>query len=123
VLDCLTTSVFAIEAILKIVSFGFIFNGSQSYLKNPWNFLDFIIVVLSILAITPITDQLKLFKMFRVLKGLRIISKNESLKVGVKSLLYALPSIMSVTVIMLFFFSIFSIICVSYFKGKFYICS
>ncbi|MFO0005279.1 MAG: ion transporter, partial [bacterium] len=60
---------------------------------------------------------------FRILRVLRLISRNESLRVGVKALLYALPNIGNVTVIMLFFFLIFGIICVSYFKGKFFICS
>ena len=39
------TLVFTLEALIKIISFGFLFNGESSYLRNPWNLLDFLIVL------------------------------------------------------------------------------
>lgn len=38
-------------------------------------------------------------------------------------MMYAIPSILNVTIIILFFFMIFGIICVSYFKGTLFYCS
>lgn len=78
--------------------------------------------MLSILALTPLSDSLKIFKIFRVLRILRLIGRNESLKVGLQALIYALPNMMNVTIIMLFFFLMFGILFVSYFKGKMYDC-
>ena len=46
------TIVFVIEMILKILACGFIFNGKNSYLRNAWNILDFIIVTISVRLIT-----------------------------------------------------------------------
>lgn len=60
--------------------------------------------------------------MFRILRVFRLIGRNESLKVGVKALLYAIPKMLNVTIILLFFFLMFGVLCVSYFKGKLYYC-
>lgn len=60
--------------------------------------------------------------MLRVVRILRLLNKNEGLQVAVKALFQAIPQILSITVIMLLFFLIFSIIGVSYFKGRFFYC-
>lgn len=85
-IDVATTIVFALEAIMKIIAFGFLLNGKHSYLRNPWNLLDFIILILSIISLTPIQGNLSIFKIFRIVRTvrtLRLISRNEGLKVGV----------------------------------------
>lgn len=107
---------------MKIIAFGFMANGKSSYLSNPWNLLDFTIVLLSLLSLTPIADNLRVFKMFRILRVLRLIGRNDSLKVGMQALIYAIPNMFNVAVIMLFFFLIFGILFVSYFKGKLFKC-
>lgn len=121
-IDLATTIVFILEAIFKTLAFGFLMNGSSSYMLNPWNALDFTIIVFSILSLTPLSDSLKTFKIFRILRILRIISRNEELKVAVRALFLAIPNVANVTIIMLLFFLIFGVIAVSYFKGKLYYC-
>lgn len=49
-IDIGTTIIFIIEAIMKILSFGFSCNGPSSYIKNIWNRLDFAIIILSLLS-------------------------------------------------------------------------
>jgi hypothetical protein len=61
--------------------------------------------------------------MFRVLRPLRVINRNEGLKIAVKALMMAIPNIANVTIIMLLFFLIFGIIGISYFKGKYFYCN
>jgi hypothetical protein len=39
---------FGVEAIMKIVSFGFLLTGETAYIRNPWNILDFSIVIVSV---------------------------------------------------------------------------
>lgn len=48
-MDTALTVVFAIEAFLKIIAFGFLFNGRKSYMRNYWNILDLLIVLLSVI--------------------------------------------------------------------------
>jgi voltage-dependent calcium channel T type alpha-1G len=121
-IDVSTTIVFSLEAILKMLTFGLLFNGKTSYLKNPWNLLDLLIIVLSYISLSPLSDKLNTIKMVRIVRALRIISRNDGLKVAVKALMLAVPNISNVTVIMLLFFMIFGIVSVSFFKGKFFYC-
>lgn len=54
VLDIVITLVFFIEMMLKIVAHGFI-TESNTYMRNTWNFIDFVIIVISLIDI-PYTD-------------------------------------------------------------------
>ena len=65
---------------------------------------------------------MKAIRLFRVLRPLRIISKNEGLKLAVSALLLAIPHILNVIVISVLFFIIFGIIGVNYLKGSFFYC-
>lgn len=88
-----------------------------------WNVTDISILFLSVLSLSPAIGDLQIFKMFRILRVLRLVSRDERLKVVIKSLMHAAPSILNVTIVLMFFLMIFGIMCVSYFKGKFYSCS
>ena len=50
-IDYAMTGVFAMEAVIKIISFGFVFNGPNSYIRSAWNVLDFIIVLAALTSI------------------------------------------------------------------------
>lgn len=47
-IDFCLTLVFIGEFLLKIIAYGFAFNGKDSYIRNSWNVLDFVIVVSSV---------------------------------------------------------------------------
>lgn len=49
-LDVVITWLFCAEAALKILVYGFLCNGKDSYLRNSWNIMDFLIVVVSIIS-------------------------------------------------------------------------
>jgi hypothetical protein len=122
-IDFATISIFTLECAAKILTYGFLINGHESYLRNIWNILDFLILIFSYLCLTSLVETFKFVKTFRILRSLRIISRNEGLKVAVRALLYATPNIMSIAVIMILFFMIFAVILISYFKGKMNYCS
>ena len=48
ILDIIMTAIFTLECIIKIIAYGFLFNGSKSYLRNTWNIMDFVIVILAV---------------------------------------------------------------------------
>jgi hypothetical protein len=80
-IDIAISCIFALEAIIKIIVFGLLFNGKQSYLRSLWNIIDFMTVVTSTISLaTPSSDDnLSFFKILRVvrfLRPLRIIQKN-----------------------------------------------
>ena len=47
-LDITMTIIFLIEAMLKIIVYGLVINGKNSYLRNGWNIMDFVIVAFSV---------------------------------------------------------------------------
>ena len=124
-LDVVFTSLFVMEFVLKTLANGFLFNGKDSYLRNAWNILDFIIVAFSVISVSFPNINLKFIKVLRilrVLRPLRMISRNEGLKIAVQSLINAIPGIVNVLVICLLFFLLFGILGTNFFKGAFYSC-
>ena len=47
------TSIFTLEVVLKIIAFG-LFWGKNTYLRDPWNWIDFIVVITSVISLSPI---------------------------------------------------------------------
>jgi hypothetical protein len=85
-MDIVTTTLFTMEVIIKVIAVGFIANGKTSYIRETWNILDFIIVIISIISLFPIEAKISVFKiirMARLLRPLRIISKNQNLKLSI----------------------------------------
>jgi hypothetical protein len=48
IVDIVITSFFVLESVSKIITYGFILNGPDSYLRVSWNIMDFIIVIFSV---------------------------------------------------------------------------
>eukprot|EP00347_Sterkiella_histriomuscorum_P021532 403333648 len=126
IVDIIFTSVFIVEFVAKIITYGFAINGKQSYIINPWNALDFIIVVFSLVSIVPSGGIdfkfMKSIRMLRVVRPLRVISRNQGLKIAVLSLLNSVIGIIHVFTISFLFFLLFGIFGINYFKGQFYKC-
>jgi hypothetical protein len=85
-IDIVISTIFTIELLLKVAVYGFIINGPESYMLNPWNIMDFIIVVFSLTSII-LSDVdlgiIKVLRMLRVLRPLRMISRNPGLRIAV----------------------------------------
>lgn len=72
-IDIAMTAVFTLEAVIKIVVLGFVFNGGRSYLRSGWSIIDFLTVVTSLVSYIGSSDEsgLSFFKIFRVVRFLR----------------------------------------------------
>jgi ABC-type transport system involved in cytochrome c biogenesis permease subunit len=119
------TIFFAIEAVLKIIVLGLLFNKQNSYLRSGWNIIDIVVVTISIISLSITSKKLKIVKilrLMRVLRPLRVISRNKGLKIGIQALLNAIPNIINVIIVAGFFYLIYGIIGVNYFKGTYYNC-
>ena len=74
--------IFIIECTVKVIAMGFVFH-KHSYLREPWNVLDFFIVCVSIVGFLPIeggADSLKALRTFRILRPLRSVNKLPAMK-------------------------------------------
>ena len=93
-----------------------------------WNRLDLTIVTISIFSLVSEyfifeeENNLHLFKMLRVLRSLRMITKNEGLKLSVLSLIYSFPGIVNVGVVSLLCIFLLGIFFLNLLKGRLYHC-
>lgn len=118
------TCIFTLEVIIKVISRGFILNGPKSYILSMWNVLDFSIVIIALvsLSIPKASGDLKILKIFRMgrlLRPLRVLSRNEGLKISIQALAMAIPNMMNLMIIVILFFLIFAIMGINLFKGQF----
>ena len=125
IIDVVMTSIFTLESLLKIVEYGLIFNGKKSYLRSSWNLIDFCIVIGAILSLVLKRfdfGYIKAIRMIRILRPMRVISRNEGLKVAVLSLLNSIPGLVNVMILSLSFFMLYGILGTNFFGGKFFSC-
>ena len=124
------TVIFIVEAVLKVVAFGFI-QHEGAYLRDNWNVLDFVIVVFSIIEIAFASGDtgaggdlgtFKVLRAFRAARPLRVVRRFESLRIVVVSLGQSIVPVTQVGAIAILFYIIFAILCVSLFGGGFYSC-
>ena len=85
------------ELIIKNIVYGYIVNGSGSYMRDAWNILDFMIVQFSFLtwileAIAGDTNIsfIRGFRALRALRPLRVVSKNEGKLTQLLTLIFIL---------------------------------
>jgi len=61
---------FTLEALVKIVAQGFVLS-KKTYLRDPWNVLDFIVVITALLSFSPDISSVSILRAFRLFKPLR----------------------------------------------------
>jgi hypothetical protein len=66
---------------------------------------------------------LKVLRAFRALRPLRVVSRNQGIKLAVGSLFGALPAILNGFIVTMLAVFIYAIVGISLFKGQFYKCS
>ncbi|EDO27999.1 predicted protein, partial [Nematostella vectensis] len=89
-----------------------------AYLRDKWNWLDFIVVILGYVTISPDVANLSGIRTFRVFRALRTISAVKGLKAMVNTLLVSMKMLWDVMVLTLFFICIFALIGMQLFIGE-----
>lgn len=97
---------------------GFI-KHKAAYLRDAWNWIDFIIVVVSVIGFTPISNDssMKAFRTMRILRPLRSMHKLESMRNLLNTFFASIPGLFNVCLFQMFFFTIFAIVAVNFFLG------
>ncbi len=104
--------------ILKIFALGFVMN-KDSYLRNFWNILDFIIVSTGYLSIfLNGMVNLSMLRTLRILRPLRSISFIKGLKLLMTSLISSFAQLRDTLIILIFFILIMAIAGLQLFMGK-----
>ena len=120
------SSFFYCECISKIIALGFAACGKTSYIRNPWNILDFTIVSSALISMVfsgVNLKSLKTLRVLRVLRPLRLLNKNRGLKLAIQSLFNSIPNIVNLLFVMWFFMFLMSILGMTFFNGSMWICT
>lgn len=110
------SAIFILEALSKIFVMGFCW-GKHTYLRDSFNLLDFTIVIISIIdfAFDYVNSNidisyLRAFRALRALRPLKLVSKNEGMRLIVNSLLNSISGIGNVVLISLLFYTVYGIL-------------
>jgi hypothetical protein len=107
--DCFQ-ALFSLEMALKVLAFGWLGTGPSGarvgYLADPWNWMDGLIVLVGFVFysrdITSSTSTISALRTVRVLRPLKNLNSVPSMRLVVKSVLAALPSLANVIILLLF---------------------
>uniref|UniRef100_A0A4X2KU58 Sodium channel protein n=1 Tax=Vombatus ursinus TaxID=29139 RepID=A0A4X2KU58_VOMUR len=112
------TAIYIFEALIKILARG-LFLDEFTYLRDPWNWLDFIVIMLAFLSYGIGTlDSVSALRTFRVLRALKAISVISGLKVIVGALLRSVKKLVDVMILTIFCLSIFALVGQQFFMGS-----
>ena len=107
---------FLCEFVLKVIGMGF-FLDDGSYLRDAWNWLDFIVVLSSLLTQIPQMKSVSGMRTFRLMRPLRSLTTMPAMKILISTLLASVAQLGGVLVLALFFFTIFAILGISLWIG------
>ncbi|XP_073999766.1 sodium channel protein 60E-like isoform X2 [Rhodnius prolixus] len=104
-------AIYTAEMLIKCVAKGFILN-KYTYLRNPWNWLDFIVITSGYATIGLEVGNLAGLRTFRVLRALKTVSIMPGLKTIINALLHSfkqLAEVMTLTIFCLMVFALFAL--------------
>ncbi|XP_035239389.1 dihydropyridine-sensitive L-type skeletal muscle calcium channel subunit alpha-1-like isoform X1 [Anguilla anguilla] len=123
--DIVFTSVFTVEIVLKMTTYGAILHKG-SFCRNSFNILDLIVVGVSLLSMgmeSSAISVVKILRVLRVLRPLRAINRAKGLKHVVQCVFVAIKTIGNIVLVTMLLDFMFACIGVQLFKGKFYSCT
>jgi hypothetical protein len=133
ILDFVFVLLFTVEMFLKIIVQGFYFCPA-AYIKDPWNVLDFVVVITAWISLDywflklPFKgasglSTLRTLRSLRALRPLRTIQRLPGMRLVVAVLFECAPVFINICFVVLFFFTVFAIMGVQFFKGQFWSCT
>ncbi|KAG7472530.1 hypothetical protein MATL_G00109830 [Megalops atlanticus] len=123
--DIVFTSVFTVEIVLKMTTYGAILHKG-SFCRNSFNILDLIVVGVSLLSMgmeSSAISVVKILRVLRVLRPLRAINRAKGLKHVVQCVFVAIKTIGNIVLVTMLLDFMFACIGVQLFKGKFFSCT
>lgn len=114
------TIAFSLECVIKIISTGFCL-GENTYLTDPWNVMDFVVVVSGLISLIPnLSAKFSAIRTVRILRPLRSLSALPGLRLLVVSLLSSISALLNVILLLAVIFAIFGILGVQLWAGAFH---
>ncbi|GBO99757.1 Voltage-dependent calcium channel type D subunit alpha-1, partial [Eumeta japonica] len=124
--DYFFTTVFTLELLLKLVTYGFILH-KDAFCRSAFNLLDMLVVIVSLISMNSSKDNsvsfIKILRVFRVLRPLRAINRAKGLKHVVQCVIVAIKTIGNILLVTNLLQFMFAVMGVQMFKGMFFSCT
>ncbi|KAM8788190.1 sodium channel protein type 9 subunit alpha isoform 1-T1 [Rhynchonycteris naso] len=111
------TGIYTFESLIKILARGFCI-GKFTFLRDPWNWLDFIVIVFAYVTEFVDLGNVSALRTFRVLRALKTISVIPGLKTIVGALIQSVKKLSDVMILTVFCLSVFALIGLQLFMGN-----
>ncbi|XP_013763756.1 sodium channel protein type 2 subunit alpha-like [Pundamilia nyererei] len=107
------TAIYTFESLVKILARGFCI-GKFTFLRDPWNWLDFSVVVM---AYVPL-GNVSVLRTFRVLRAFKAVSVIPGIKAIISALFQSVKKLTDVMSLTVFCLSVFALIGLQLFMGN-----
>uniref|UniRef100_T1JKK7 Ion transport domain-containing protein n=1 Tax=Strigamia maritima TaxID=126957 RepID=T1JKK7_STRMM len=113
---CKVLRIYTTEMLIKAIAKGFILN-KYTYLRNPWNWLDFIVIILGFVTSFVSVRNISGLKTFRVFRALKTVSILPGLKTIVNALLHSIKMLSEVMLLTVFCLMVFALFALQIYMG------
>jgi len=111
------TILFALECAIKVAAVGFV-KGPKSYMRDAWNWLDFLVVISGLIsAVSGGGQDFVFLRTIRVLRPLRTLSAMPGMRKLVNTIFLSLPGLKDVILLAVFFHVTFGILGLHFWGG------
>eukprot|EP00960_Hanusia_phi_P041825 755164-Hanusia_phi.AAC.7 len=118
VTEYLFTCLFSLEMVIKIIARGFILH-KHAYLRDPWNWIDFVVVICSLISLVPgLIQNVTVLRVARILRPLRTMTRIKGMQPLIKTVLSSLRALTNVVLLLAFMMTVFGILALELAAGQ-----
>ncbi|OQR74154.1 sodium channel protein-like [Tropilaelaps mercedesae] len=114
--ETIFTTIYTFESFIKILARGFILERF-TYLRDPWNWLDFIVITLAYVTMFVNLGNLSALRTFRVLRALKTVAIVPGLKTIVGAVIESVKNLRDVIILTMFSLSVFALMGLQIYMG------
>ena len=110
------TAIYTYESATKLLSRGF-FMTPFTYLRDPWNWLDFGVIGMSYVTIAIDLGSFSALRTFRVFRALKSVAVIPGLKTIVSAIIYSVKNLRDVIILTIFILAVFALLGLQVYMG------
>ena len=103
------TAIYTYESAVKLLARGF-FTDNFTYLRDPWNWLDFLVIFMSYITIAIDLGSFAALRTFRVFRALKSVAVIPGLKTIVSAIIYSVKNLRDVIILTTFALAVFALL-------------
>ncbi len=107
--EVIFTAIYTYESAVKLLARGF-FTDNFTYLRDPWNWLDFLVIFMSYITIAIDLGSFAALRTFRVFRALKSVAVIPGLKTIVSAIIYSVKNLRDVIILTTFALAVFALL-------------